>query len=415
MSYLSLQEVVLDNSLCAGCGACSLVCPDQIIEYDKDKIIPVFKESAETCKSCNACVDVCPGKETDSPKHELKMFGRVRSEDERWMGIFQRVYGGRSTDPETFDMSASGGSATSLLHSAMEYMKADVALVMGRDEEKPWRSAPVLVRDPKKLKEHSQSTYQLAPYLSRLREVYEKDPDAKIVMSGIACIIQAVRKLQSLDTEVGRWAKSQIVFVVEVGCSSNTLPCGTESLIKETLGIPIKIVTNVRYRDGDYPGQIAVTTKEGDKYGVPFWKAVRHFKDNKTFRCLSCGDWLSGLADVSVADGDPNIFDASLGINQELKHGRVFIRSRLGVEVVRYAETREHMEVWDVNLDGMNLGLDRKRNRRATYEKKYKNISSSPVEGYHDDIQIIDDARYLALPDEREVIKKQEAVSRNER
>lgn len=402
MSYKVLQQHVLDVNLCTGCGVCSSACPQQIISYNLDKITPIFSADPIVCKDCHACYEVCPGKSPETEKHELNLYGRTRTEKERWLGIFSHAYAGRSTDEKILEKSASGGSTTALLGAAMRYLSADFALIMGRDQQEPWRSAPVFVDNPDKLGIYSQSTYQLAPFLSKLHQLYFSQPNAKLVTSGIACHVQAIRKLQAHDSDIGRWAKSQIVFIVEIGCSSNTLPKGTKSLVQENFDIPLENITDLKYRDGIYPGQIAVYTTKNEKLNIPFWQAVRHFKENKTFRCLSCGDWISGLADISVADGDPNIFDASLGLNTIEKHGRILVRTRAGAEVLRYADSVGKIEIWPTALDGMNLGLERKRNRRATYERKYSNIPDSPIKGYCEDIEVVDDAKFLALPDERE-------------
>src|SRR5690554_565899 len=398
MSYQNLVNSIIATDLCASYGACALVCPKDLIGFDKESVTPVLEKSDASCGECNDCVDVCPGVNTDVVSQELRLFGRSRDVSERWLGIFQHVYGGKATEPEVFKKSASGGSVTTLLGVAMEYLDAKYALVMGRDSDSPVYSSPVLVTDRKALVNHSQSTYQLAPFLSKLREVYEQDPTANIVMSGIACHVQAIRKLQGMSTEVGRWARERIVFIVEIGCSSNTLPMGTQSLINEIMEVKVDDVVEVKYREGDYPGQISVKTSKGDEHVTPFWKAVRHFKENKSFRCLSCGDWLSGLADVSVSDGDPNIFSGSLGIDQIEKHGRVFVRTQTAKEVIRYADMMNDLEIWPIDLVGLNLGLERKRNRRAHYETIDKLIPDGPIPDFQEVLEIIPDSDFLEVP-----------------
>jgi coenzyme F420 hydrogenase subunit beta len=400
MSYQNLESSILATDLCASCGACALVCPQDMIGFDKDTVKPVLQDTEKSCGDCNDCVDVCPGLETDVHNQETRLFGRTRTTDERWLGVYQHVYGGKAKDPQIFEKSASGGSATALLGVAMKYLGAKHALVMGRDDEQPVYSSPALQQDPNQLFRYSQSTYQLAPYLRKLREIYDTDPEASVVMSGIACHVQAIRKLQCMDTQIGRWARDKIVFIVEIGCSSNTLPMGTQSLIREVMKVEVQDVVEVRFREGEYPGQIAVKTIQGEQHLTPFWKAVRHFKENKSFRCLSCGDWLSGLADVSVSDGDPNIFTGSLGIDQEVKHGRVFIRTKTAKEVMRFADMNNEIEIWPIDLVGLNLGLERKRNRRAHYESSGKVIPEGPIPGYKEVIEIIPDSKFLEVPPE---------------
>ncbi|MDD4965738.1 Coenzyme F420 hydrogenase/dehydrogenase, beta subunit C-terminal domain [Halothiobacillus sp.] len=325
----------------------------------------------------------------------MRLFGRGRTKEERWFGVMQGVYGGRSTDPETYRRSASGGSATTLLREAARQLALDWVLVMGREPARPWRSAPAICTDFDRLADYAQSTYQLAPYLGALRGVLLDERPLRGAMSGIACQVQGIRKLQGLDSAIGERARERVAFIVEIGCSSSTKPEGTASMITERLGTELSAVHSIHYREGEYPGQIVVRTIHGKRHEIAFWEAVRHFKDNKTHRCLSCGDWMSGLADVSISDGDPNIFQASQGVTGIEKHGRVFVRTERGRQVLEEAVVQGEMECWPIELTGLNLGLERKRNRRAYYEGSGLPLSDGPIAGFREEREVVDDEQFI--------------------
>lgn len=394
MPFHDLKSQVLDPSLCATCGACELACPQGIIRFDQlePRLADGFTD--QSCGACFDCLAACPGLDPATPAAEMRLFGRTRGPEERWLGIRQAVYGARSTSPETFARSASGGSATTLLQTAMRQLELEAVLVMGRSFEQPWRSAPAVCTSPGELPAYSQSTYQLAPYLGALRP-FLVEKGGRVGLVGIACHVQGVRKLQGMDTRIGELAREKIAFVLEIGCSSSTKPQGTETLITELLGLDLTEVAGVKYREGDYPGRIEVLTRDGRRHTVEFWQAVRHFAANKTHRCLSCGDWMSGLADLGVSDGDPNIFNASLGLNSIPKHGRVFVRTATGSQVLERAVADGALEAWPVELVGLNLGLERKRNRRAAYERKGVSIPEGPIPGWIEETEIVEDARFL--------------------
>ncbi|MEV5880548.1 Coenzyme F420 hydrogenase/dehydrogenase, beta subunit C-terminal domain [Streptomyces sp. NPDC052101] len=400
MSFQQLVHDILEPDLCTVCGACQLACPAGVIGFDG--LEPVLTEPAWTesdCGTCGDCLTVCPGADPATRQSEERLFGRGRDADERWTGIFSEVLAGHALDAGVFEASASGGSLTALLQAAMAVLDVDVVLTMGRDPEQPWRAAPAIARDPAELVETAQSTYQLAPYLGALRETMLQEPDARVALTGVACHIQAMRKLQAMDTAAGRWARDRVVLMTEPACSSNTRPEGTRSVIEQRAEVPVESVVRLRYREGHYPGEVSVRTDDGQDHRVAFWQAVRDFAGNKTHRCLSCGDWMSGLADVSVSDGDPNIFAASAGDGERAKHGRVFVRTKAGAEAVAEAGARGFLAVSPVELKGLNLGLERKRNRRATYERSGAPIPAGPIPGHREELETVDDERWIAAPD----------------
>ena len=51
------------------------------------------------------------------------------------------------------------------------------------------------------------------------------------------------------------------------------------------------------------------------------------------------------------------------------KHGRIFVRTARGAEVLAFADLSAMVQLRPLTLTGFNLGLERKRNRRALYER----------------------------------------------
>ncbi|MEH2193503.1 MAG: Coenzyme F420 hydrogenase/dehydrogenase, beta subunit C-terminal domain [Nostoc sp.] len=397
MSFQNLQETILSPNLCASCGACQLACPSDVIQIN-DLYPKLTTTTDEICGECTDCLNVCPGLDTGVPESEKQLFGRLRQPEERWLGIYTSIYGGCATDSAVFERSASGGSVTTLLASAMKCLNLDCVVVAGRDDQRPWRAAPMVFYDPAELSKAAQSTYQLFPHLSILKDLFRENPSLRIGIVGIACHIQALRKLQRIDNQWGEIARKQILFTIEIACSSSTSPSGTETLIVDSMGISLDDVKEVRYREGNYPGEFVVHTKDGEKKSISLWEAVRHFKEHKTYRCLSCGDWMSGLADISVCDGDPNIFKSSQQESSHFaKHGSIFVRTETGAKVLEWARETDALNIWPTTVSGVNLGLERKRNRRAYYEGLKDLVPESPIPGYQEMIDVIPDEQLIPV------------------
>jgi coenzyme F420 hydrogenase subunit beta len=398
MPYSVLIEKVIGQDLCASCGACELVCPVEAIRFQGGQVAVAPSFTDADCGTCNACVEVCPGDDPATPQIEQALFGRVRTPEERWLGIYKVAYGGRALDREVFSRSASGGSITALLQASMTSLKVGAVLTMGRRSDHRWHAAPTLGSDPAALVEQAQSTYQIAPYLGILRPLFVRSPETRIAISGLPCHIQAIRKLQQLESPAGEWARTSVAFLIELACASGTTPEGTRTLIKDVAGIPEHTVEEIRYRDGDYPGGIKIVTSEGSEHRLSFRRAVQHFVHHKTHRCLSCGDWMSGLADISVCDGDPNVFEAGVSRPADEKHGQILVRTQTGSTVLGDAVESGLIRAWPVSAHATNLGLERKRNRRAGFERSGATVPSGPIPGYVEDIEPRSDDQFIPPP-----------------
>src|SRR5262249_52338544 len=125
------------------------------------------------------------------------------------------------------------------------------------------------------------------------------------------------------------------------------------------------------------------------------------FKEHKTHRCLSCADWLSGLADISVIDGDPNIFTGSVqGASSYQKHGTLLLRSQIGRAVFASACKSGAILVAETALCPGNLGLERRRCARHSDERQDLPLSAPPIPGYVETGEVLDDEALLAASTE---------------
>lgn len=394
MTFSDLQRSVLDADLCASCGACAAVCPENALIIGPDQTVPLAAQglTETTCGTCTLCVDVCPGRDTGVPASEQRIFGRTRTAEERWTGIFRQAYRARAGSAATRQAASAGGAATALLVEALETGRIDAALVIGRDPERPWVPVPRLVDTAEQIIECAQASYCITPNLQILRDA----PYERIGMVGLACQIQAVQRMRNLPQPPP--VAERIVLTLEIGCASNTQREGTEHLIEERLGLPLVEVTGMKYRAGEYPGNFTVWDGEGKEHALPFHELVTEFKKFKTYRCLSCPDWWSGLADISIADGDPNIFRTSREGDQVDKASVVLTRTSEGQALLDAAVADGALLVTEeIFVPEESLGLQRKRHRYASYADTHADEVPLPPVAVEDDVRVLGDDELIEL------------------
>jgi coenzyme F420 hydrogenase subunit beta len=391
MGFLDLKSEILDQDMCARCGACVAVCPPGFLTISDDHMpVPAIAPEAMSCEDCSLCLDVCPGKDTATPTSETKIFGRSRTPAERWTGVFRQSLVLTSTNPRVLSGAAAGGAGTTLMLTALRSGLADAVIVVGRDVNRPWVPAALITDSEDEVIRCGQTSYCLTPNLHLLRDPRFK----RIALVGVPCEIQAVRKMQNVLplSEVAE----KVVLAVEIACASSTKLAGTEYLITEKLGIPLNEVAEMRYREGEYPGEFTVKTRDGQRRSLPFFEVVDEFKRHKTHRCLVCADWWSGLADVSISDGDPNIYASSQSGAKPPRQSIVMTRTAQGEKIVQAAVQLGLATVRSrAFISEDNLGLQRKRFRYASFAEAMPNRVPTPPVDYEETETLLTDTEVI--------------------
>ena len=266
-----LNEIV-DNGLCAKCGTCVVVCPNNLLTFEE---VPKLTEECLR-KGNGMCHDVCP--RVSSGKYQIKIRENFKEE----------YYYGKG-DVRGQD----GGVVSTFLKYLLENKKIDGAIVVG---DECWKPVSLIIQNPNDIETSSKSKYTVST-LDALREAGKMGIE-KVAVVGLPCQIAGLRKLQyfpylaKYDGELGRNGKPvklpKIEYLIGLFCTEKFEYKG----LKETLAKNNINIEDVKKFDIK-KGKLIVIT-EGEEYKIPL-------KDiEMSVGCKMCRDFDAEMADVSI-------------------------------------------------------------------------------------------------------------------
>jgi coenzyme F420 hydrogenase subunit beta len=261
--------------MCAGCGACVLICP-----YDRLELVHGIPEQRSGEKSvcsiseegkCGLCAHVCPRFSTD-----------LQSLD------YIKMAAGRSTDTDFQEYGQDCGLVSSIAAWGLKTGSWKRALVYSRDSQ--WRVHPVIAKDREGVLRAAGSKYTYLPLVEGLREIYRQGKEAGLfAIVGLPCHIAGIRKLQQINSKYVR----NVALCIGLFC---TKAFTYEGLIKEKLkkemNLPITDVEKMDIRKGMF----TVERKGGEVYKLP----IKELGAYSHTGCALCTDFAAEQADISV-------------------------------------------------------------------------------------------------------------------
>lgn len=335
----------IDLKLCTFCGMCIGICPINALGISRQKPILIGD-----CNSCGICFRNCPGQNFSYPQINKRLFGS--SDVDKQIGSYKSIYVAHSNNPIHRKDGASGGVVTALLLNLIKSKAVDNVIVVGMDEDKPWRAKVRIVHNEEEIIGSAQSKYTLLPMNAILREIQKKEGTFALV--GLPCHIHGIRNLQ-----YNGWKSiNKIKYCIGLFCGFNLHPSATDYLIKR-VGVDKKDIKSLEYRGGDWPGGFLVKIKNGGEKFIP-----KHFYNyvNVMFvpeRCLLCPDLTNEFADISVGDA----WEEDLG--DKKGWSRVIVRTKAGGQIIENALRDKYIFVKDSSKDA----FERSHSHLIQYKK----------------------------------------------
>ena len=325
-----------NKDLCTRCGMCVGVCPVNSFIFD-NKLYP---QPTPECIDCMLCKRVCPGESFDVDLFSQKLFGKpyiLKNE----LGYFNNAFVGYATDKDLKMNATSGGVITGILISLLENKKIDGAIVTSFDEHHPENPKPIIARTIEKLIKSAGSKYTIVSQNSIFNELRKLDEHVALV--GLPCHVQAFRLL----SETSHSLSNKVSLVIGLYCAGTIEQQATLSLIN-MLGVPLTEIREIKYRGGQWPGEFQVFRKNGACLSFPREIFIYLSRLYVPKRCLTCIDYSSEFADISVAD-------AWIKEKGKWKYpggcSIILERTQIGREALELARNSSHLNIQEISRE----------------------------------------------------------------
>jgi coenzyme F420 hydrogenase subunit beta len=293
LSFADLQQAVIDVGRCGKCGGCVSFCSAGglgALAMSEDGL-PLLVEPRR-CLHCGLCYLICPF------THELDEETHARFGWQAPFGACRHVASARATSGAIRSVATDGGVVTALLVTLLETGSIEAAIVSPRRDG--LRRAPRIATTAEEI--IAAAGCQLAPteHLEQLGQQYTTYSPTiaavkglagerlrKVALVGVPCQVRTVRKMQAL----GIIPSEVITHVIGLFCCESLVldEQGLEYLRR--LGVPLPQVRKLNIKEC-----LLATLQDGSEVRLP----LEALDPIARRACLSCPDFSSELADLSV-------------------------------------------------------------------------------------------------------------------
>jgi coenzyme F420 hydrogenase subunit beta len=325
-SALNSLQTAMTDGLCTRCGTCVGLGNGRVVFEDRaGQHLPRILEELpddQVERIWSAC------SATDVPLPELNevVFGKGAARDP-YLGHAKLLAIGHCSDEEIRARGASGGILTSLLLWLLETGEIQGAVVTGMDALEPWRPRTFIATTAREIIEAAQSKYIIT-------SVNEILPDMErfngaLAYVGLPCQVHSIRKLQ----RIGDPSVRRLKYVLGPYCGNTLYFSSIRSLLASHGVRDYREIESLRFRDGEWPGNLRVRLRSGRAIDMPKFHANYLIPFHIMKRCLVCTDLSNELTDVSGGDAwSPVYEDRGKGFSI------VVGRSEKGVDCLRRME-----------------------------------------------------------------------------
>jgi coenzyme F420 hydrogenase subunit beta len=309
IAFNELKRTIIEPGFCTSCGACEAACPVHALRIERDE--PQYiHDCSDNLELCPICYDVCPHTEALL----LEALGFVTDAPNRRasLGYYRKVLLAQAVDPELRKLSHGGGVVTAVLMNSIKKDFIDSAVVSEEENTSSLGLQPSISLVPDDILSATDAGFFPSAVAKAFGKAVHDYGKANIAFVGTPCQVLALRKLESWEHKI----MASLKVIIGLMCLWSFSLRKLLRDIEKEYGIKAREIKKITL-DKDY-----ILHLQDRIVRIPITEAKKHILKG----CLTCTDYTSQLADISVGSAHP-LDDWSV----------VIVRTKVGEEIFESA------------------------------------------------------------------------------
>lgn len=286
------------------------------------------------------------------PKLNEFVFGKL---PDNWLiGNYKKIFVGHIIDEDIRRNASSGGIISGTQLYLLKKNKIEGAITLRMRHDKPYFTEPIIANTETAILESAQSKYTIAPLNQILAELPGKY--ASLSYTGLPEQIASIRKLQILNHPSVRPIKYILGFFYGETLSFSAV----KSVLRAHKEKDISQIQSLRFRAGEWPGNLKIELKNGKTITVPKFYANYLSPSHITNYSLYQVDYMAELADIASGDAWAPVYE---------ERGKgwsvVIARTQRGLDLLEEMIAEKIIELKEISekelINMHSLGLDVKK------------------------------------------------------
>jgi len=335
MSVKSNKELkrIMGSTLCNRCGTCVALSGGKIAFTGKEKKYrPVMLEELTELEA-DRILNACAGKKFSFPKYR-EHFYPDPAHYHPYIGPYEDIFTGYSTDPEVRRNAASGGILSAILIYLLDKKMIDGAIITGMSAGKPWLTEPFIASNREEILAAAQSKY----IISSVNEILSESRHFRgnLAFVGLPGQVQSIRKLQ----QAGDPCIANIRYIFGPFYGNTLYFSSVTSFIRSYGEKDFRQIRRLWFRYGEWPGNMRVEMHSGKTYELKKFHANYLIPFHIVKNSLICTDLANEFTDISSGDAWSPIYE-----ERGQGYSVIIPRSKSGKEIIADMVREGRLEV----------------------------------------------------------------------